>query len=259
MNTSASEIKVVTSAFIIIGNEILSGRTRDVNLSYLATELVKIGIRLDEVRVVQDDQLVIANTVKALRAEYDYVFTSGGIGPTHDDITCESIALSFGLDVHHHPEALKRMKAHAEKRGVELNEARMRMARTPLGASLIANPISAAPGFTIENVHVMAGVPSVFQAMVAELLPTLRTGTKIYSRTVVSNLGEGTVAKGLEKIQNKYPSIDIGSYPFFKEGVYGTSLVLRGTELNDLEVASKDIFNLIIEYGGNPSYGDESQ
>ena len=123
MNTSASEIKVVTSAFIIIGNEILSGRTRDVNLSYLATELVKIGIRLDEVRVVQDDQLVIANTVKALRAEYDYVFTSGGIGPTHDDITCESIALSFGLDVHHHPEALERMKAHAEKRGVEMNEA----------------------------------------------------------------------------------------------------------------------------------------
>ena len=160
--------------------------------------------------------------------------------------------------MHHHPEALARMEAHAEKRGVVLNEARMRMARTPLGASLITNPISAAPGFTIENVHVMAGVPSVFQAMVAELLPTLRTGTKIYSRTVVSNLGEGTVAKGLEKIQNKYPSIDIGSYPFFKEGVYGTSLVLRGVELNDLEIASKDIFNLIIEYGGNPSYGDEN-
>ena len=258
MNTSISEIKTVTAAFVIIGNEILSGRTKDVNLSYLATVLVQVGIRLDEVRVIRDDQSTIANTVKTLRSEYDYVFTSGGIGPTHDDITCDSIALSFELDVHHHPEALKRMKAHAKKRGVELNEARLRMARTPLGASLINNPISAAPGFTIENVHVMAGVPSVFQAMVNELLPTLRRGTKIYSRTVISNLGEGTVANGLEKIQSKYPTIDIGSYPFFKNGIYGTSLVLRGAQVNDLEVAAKDIFNLIKECGGHPTDGDEN-
>ena len=258
MDTSISEIKIVTAAFIIIGNEILSGRTKDVNLSYLATALVQVGIRLDEVRVIRDDQSTIANTVKTLRSEYDYVFTSGGIGPTHDDITCDSIALSFELDVHHHPEALKRMKAHAKKRGVELNEARLRMARTPLGASLINNPISAAPGFTIENVHVMAGVPSVFQAMVNELLPTLRRGTKIHSRTVISNLGEGTVANGLEKIQSKYPTIDIGSYPFFKNGIYGTSLVLRGAQVNDLEVAAKDIFNLIKEYGGHPTDGDEN-
>lgn len=258
MNTSISEIKTVTAAFVIIGNEILSGRTKDVNLSYLATALVQVGIRLDEVRVIRDDQSTIANTVKTLRSEYDYVFTSGGIGPTHDDITCDSIALSFELDVHHHPEALKRMKAHAKKRGVELNEARLRMARTPLGASLINNPISAAPGFTIENVHVMAGVPSVFQAMVNELLPTLRRGTKIYSRTVISNLGEGTVANGLEKIQSKYPTIDIGSYPFFKNGIYGTSLVLRGAQVNDLDVAAKDIFNLIKEYGGHPTDGDEN-
>ena len=258
MNTSISEIKTVTAAFVIIGNEILSGRTKDVNLSYLATALVQVGIRLDEVRVIRDDQSTIANTVKTLRSEYDYVFTSGGIGPTHDDITCDSIALSFELDVHHHPEALKRMKAHAKKRGVELNEARLRMARTPLGASLINNPISAAPGFTIENVHVMAGVPSVFQAMVNELLPTLRTGTKIYSRTVISNLGEGTVANGLEKIQSNYPTIDIGSYPFFKNGIYGTSLVLRGAQVNDLEVAAKDIFNLIKECGGHPTDGDDN-
>ena len=233
-------------------------RDRDVNLSYLATALVQVGIRLDEVRVIRDDQSTIANTVKTLRSEYDYVFTSGGIGPTHDDITCDSIALSFELDVHHHPEALKRMKAHAKKRGVELNEARLRMARTPLGASLINNPISAAPGFTIENVHVMAGVPSVFQAMVNELLPTLRRGTKIHSRTVISNLGEGTVANGLEKIQSKYPTIDIGSYPFFKNGIYGTSLVLRGAQDNDLEVAAEDIFNLIKECGGHPTDGDEN-
>ena len=258
MNTSISEIKTVTAAFVIIGNEILSGRTKDVNLSYLATALVQVGIRLDEVRVIRDDQSTIANTVKTLRSEYDYVFTSGGIGPTHDDITCDSIALSFELDVHHHPEALKRMKAHAKKRGVELNEARLRMARTPLGASLINNPISAAPGFTIENVHVMAGVPSVFQAMVNELLPTLRRGTKIYSRTVISNLGEGTVANGLEKIQSKYPTIDIGSYPFFKNGIYGTSLVLRGAQVSDLEVAAEDIFNLIKECGGHPTDGDEN-
>ena len=180
MASDDNTINIVTAAFVIIGNEILSGRTKDANLSFLASELSNIGIRLEEVRIIKDDHVTIAETVKIIRKQYDYVFTSGGIGPTHDDITCDSIAQSFNLEVYHHPDAVQRMSDHARKRNVELNEARMRMARTPKGATLILNPISAAPGFTVENVHVMAGVPSVFQAMVKELLPTLKTGTKVH-------------------------------------------------------------------------------
>ena len=157
MASDDNTINIVTAAFVIIGNEILSGRTKDANLSFLASELSNIGIRLEEVRIIKDDHLIIAETVRIIRKQYDYVFTSGGIGPTHDDITCDSIAQSFNLEVYHHPDAVQRMSAHARKRDVELNEARMRMARTPKGATLILNPISAAPGFTVENVHVMAG------------------------------------------------------------------------------------------------------
>lgn len=257
MNSSLSSFQVVTSAFVIIGNEILSGRTKDVNLSYLAAELVDAGIQLEEVRVIQDNHDVIAKTIQSLKKKYDYVFTSGGIGPTHDDITCDSVAQSFGLGVHHHPEALKRMQAHAEKRGVELNEARLRMARTPVGAVLILNPISAAPGFSVENVHVMAGVPSVFQAMVKELIPTLRKGTKIHSKTIISNLGEGTIAGDLEVVQKEYPNVDIGSYPFFRAGSYGTSLVMRGPSVEELSNVAKEIRNLVTDHGGEPVDGEE--
>ncbi|MBH67051.1 MAG: competence/damage-inducible protein A [Rhodospirillaceae bacterium] len=252
MNSNLSATNIVTSAFVIIGNEILSGRTKDVNLAYLAKELVITGIRLEEVRVIQDDRHVIADTIRVLRKKYDYIFTSGGIGPTHDDITCESVAQSFGLEVEYHPDALERMKVHAKERGVQLNEARLRMARTPVGATLILNPVSAAPGFTVENVHVMAGVPAVFQAMVNELLPTLRAGTRIHSKTVVCNLGEGTVARGLEEIQKNHPTIDIGSYPFFRDGIYGTSLVLRGPSIVALETVAEAIRHLIKNHGGNP-------
>lgn len=244
---------IVTAAFIIIGNEILSGRTKDANLGFIADRLVEAGIRLREVRVIRDDEDVIANTVRELRGQYDHVFTSGGIGPTHDDITCDSVAKSFGLAVHHHPDAVRSMTAQAARRGVEMNEARMRMARTPVGASLIVNQISAAPGFTVENVHVMAGVPSVFQSMVSELMPTLKGGAKVHSMSVTSNLGEGTVATGLGEIQDRYPDLDIGSYPYFRNGTHGTTLVLRGTDVARLEPAAEEVRQLIRGQGGEPT------
>jgi molybdenum cofactor synthesis domain-containing protein len=256
--TATASAEIVTAAFIIIGDEILSGRTKDANLGFIADELVEAGIRLKEVRVISDDEDEIVDTVRALRGKYDYVFTSGGIGPTHDDITCDSVAKSFDLGVSHHPDAVKRMTAHAGNVGVDLNEARMRMARTPDGATLILNPVSAAPGFTVENVHVMAGVPRIFQAMVKELLPALRSGAKVHSMAVISNLGEGKVATGLGEIQARYPDIAIGSYPYFRAGTYGTTLVLRGTDVARLEPASEEVRQLIRDLGGEPTDVEDS-
>jgi molybdenum cofactor synthesis domain-containing protein len=245
--------EIVTAGFIIIGDEILSGRTKDANLGFIADELVEAGIRLKEVRVISDDEDEIVDTVRALSGKFDYVFTSGGIGPTHDDITCDSVAKAFDLEVSHHPDAVKRMTAHAGNVGVDLNEARMRMARTPDGASLILNPVSAAPGFTVGNVHVMAGVPRIFQAMVKELLPTLKGGAKVHSLAVSSNLGEGRVATGLGEIQARYPDINIGSYPYFRAGNYGTTLVLRGTDIERLRPAAAEVRQLIRDQGGEPT------
>jgi molybdenum cofactor synthesis domain-containing protein len=253
MNESQPAPEIVTAAFIIIGDEILSGRTKDANLGFIADELVEAAIRLKEVRVISDEEDEIVDTVRALRGKYDYVFTSGGIGPTHDDITCDSIAKSFNVGVSHHPDAVKRMRAHAGDVGVDLNEARMRMARTPDGASLILNPISAAPGFTVENVHVMAGVPRIFQAMVKELLPTLKSGAKVHSVAVSSNLGEGRVATGLGEIQARYPDVTIGSYPYFRAGSYGATLVLRGTDVERLKPAAEEVRQLIRDLGGEPT------
>jgi molybdenum cofactor synthesis domain-containing protein len=248
-----SSPEIVTAAFIIIGDEILSGRTKDANLGFIADELVEAGIRLKEVRVISDDEDEIVDTVRGLSGRYDYVFTSGGIGPTHDDITCDSVAKAFNLGVSHHPDAVKRMTAHAGNVGVDLNEARMRMARTPDGASLILNPVSAAPGFTVGNVHVMAGVPRIFQAMVKELLPTLKGGDKVLSLAVSSNLGEGKVATGLGEIQARYPEVTIGSYPYFRAGSYGTTLVLRGTDMERIKPAAEEVRQLIRDQGGEPT------
>jgi molybdenum cofactor synthesis domain-containing protein len=250
---TSSAPEIVTAAFIIIGDEILSGRTKDANLGFIADELVEAGIRLKEVRVISDDEDEIVEAITALRGRYDYVFTSGGIGPTHDDITCDSVAKAFDVGVSHHPDAVKRMRAHAGDVGVDLNEARMRMARTPEGASLILNPVSAAPGFTVENVHVMAGVPRIFQAMVKELLPTLKSGAKVHSVAVSSNLGEGRVATGLGEIQARYPDVTIGSYPYFRAGSYGTTLVLRGTDVERLKPAAEEVRQLIRDQGGEPT------
>jgi molybdenum cofactor synthesis domain-containing protein len=244
--------EIVTAAFIIIGDEILSGRTKDANLGFIADELVEAGIRLKEVRVISDDEDEIVTTVRALSVKFDYVFTSGGIGPTHDDITCDSVAKAFDVAVSHHPDAVKRMRAHASNVGVDLNEARMRMARTPDGAKLILNPVSAAPGFIIGNVHVMAGVPRVFQAMVKELLPTLKGGDKVLSVAISSNLGEGKLATSLGEIQVRYPDVTIGSYPYFRAGNYGTTLVLRGTDMDRINLAAKEVRQLIRDQGGEP-------
>ena len=232
-------VKEVTAAFVIIGNEILSGRTKDANLNYLATFLNERGIQLREVRVIPDITATIVETVNELRAKFDYLFTSGGIGPTHDDITSASIAAAFGTEVYRHPDAEKVLFDQYVPE--DRTPARMKMADVPRGATLIDNPVSKAPGFRIENVFTLAGVPKIFQAMLDELAADLVGGEPVKSVTVTTNLGEGVVAEGLEVIQNDYPDMDIGSYPFFRSGVFGTSLVMRSTSEDDLESAAEKL------------------
>jgi molybdenum cofactor synthesis domain-containing protein len=216
---------------LLIGNELLSGKTQDANLKFLATAMSKLGIRLEEARVIRDDLDTIVANVNECRARYTYVFTTGGIGPTHDDITAEAIAKAFDLELIVDPEAVVRLK-HG---GKELNEARLKMARVPEGASLIENPISAAPGFRMENVFVLAGVPPIAHAMFASLEPMLRHGDAIHSRSIDVLLREGDFALELEAIARAHPEVEIGSYPFARDGRYGASLVVRGTDLSAVE------------------------
>ncbi len=247
-----SEAKTVTAALVIIGNEILSGRTQDANLAYIAGALGEIGVRLMEVRVVPDVEDEIVDAVNTLRVKYDYLFTTGGIGPTHDDITAECVAKAFGLPLIQHPEARRRLVERYEQTGMELNEARLRMANTPEGAELIDNPISTAPGFKVENVYVMAGVPIIAQAMIDGVKQTLAGGDPVHSRTLVCSIGEGNMAEGLGNIQDSYPAIDIGSYPYYRRGKYGTSIVLRHTDEALLEVASEEVAALMRSFGDEP-------
>lgn len=226
-----------TAAMLVIGDEILSGRTRDANMHHLAGQLTAHGIDLTEVRVVSDDQPAIVRALNALRADYAHVFTSGGIGPTHDDITADAIGAAFGVHVDVRDDARALLQAHYDRQGSELNAARLRMARIPDGATLIENPVSVAPGFTLENVHVMAGVPSVFQAMVQSVLPTLTGGQPLVSRTLRMMRGEGDLAGPLGEVAAQYPDISFGSYPFQKDGVYGANLVLRGPDEAALDAA----------------------
>lgn len=218
-----------TAAMLVIGDEILSGRTRDANMYFLAGELTKHGIDLKEVRVVSDDPDAIVSAVQALAKAHDQVFTSGGIGPTHDDITADCIARAFAVHIDVRADARALLQAHYEKTGLELNEARLRMARIPDGASLIDNPVSTAPGFTIENVHVMAGVPNIFQAMVASVLPTLIGGAPLLSQTLRVNRGEGDIAEILTAAAQQFEDLSIGCYPFQVNGAYGANVVVRGT------------------------------
>ncbi len=220
----------VTAAMIVIGDEILSGRTKDKNIGFVADYLTELGIDLEEVRIVSDHQDRIIEAVNSLRARYDYVFTSGGIGPTHDDITADAISAAFGLPCTHHPEAMALMQAAYSKRGLEFTQSRKRMARTPEGATLIANPVSTAPGFRVENVHVMAGVPKIMQAMMDSIAPTLKGGAKIHSRTVDCPLGEGDIGAPLTAIQEAQPQTMIGSYPRFENGAYSTQIVVRSRD-----------------------------
>lgn len=240
----------VKAALLIIGNEILSGRTKDANLAYIGERLNALGIRLAEVRVVADDEPEIVEAVNALRARYRYIFTTGGIGPTHDDITAECVAKAFKVPLIDNPEARALLEAHYEPG--QLNAARLRMARTPAGAELIENPVSTAPGFRVENVYVMAGVPRIMQAMFESLAPSLVGGKPLLSRSVVCDLPEGRVAEGLEKIQKEFSDVQIGSYPSFRAGNYGTNLVLRHADNEHLALAAAAVFKLVAELGGHP-------
>ena len=220
-----------TAAMMVIGDEILSGRTRDANMYHLAGQLTEAGIDLREVRVISDDRGAIIAAVQALSAAYDHVFTSGGIGPTHDDITADCIAAAFNKHIDVRDDARGILERHYANSGTELNAARLRMARIPEGADLIDNPVSAAPGFTLENVHVMAGVPSVFQAMVESLLPTLTGGAPLVSETLRIDRGEGDIAGPLGALAAEYPMLSMGSYPFQKKsGKYGSNVVIRGAD-----------------------------
>jgi molybdenum cofactor synthesis domain-containing protein len=245
-----SEREAVTACVVIIGNEILSGRTQDVNLKYLGERLNGIGIRLREARVIPDVPEVIVETVNEVRARHDYVFTTGGIGPTHDDITSECVARAFGVPLIRNPEALAILEAHYEP-GM-LNEARLRMANTPEGASLLRNPVSAAPGFRIGNVFVMAGVPSIMQAMFDGIAHQLAGGPPMLSRTVVAHLPEGAIAAALGALQERFPALEIGSYPFFRQGRFGTSLVLRGTGADALAAAVAELKIVVRSLGAEP-------
>lgn len=226
-----------TAAMLVIGDEILSGRTRDSNMYHLAGELTRHGIRLMEARVVADDHGTIVAAVNALRQAYDHVFTSGGIGPTHDDITADAIAAAFGVAVSHRADAMALLAAHYDRAGLEFNDARKRMARIPDGAALIDNPVSTAPGFTIGNVHVMAGVPNIFQAMVASVMPTLTGGEPLLSQSLRVNRGEGEVAGPFGALAAEFPDLSMGSYPFIQNGAHGTNLVIRGTDSGQIAAA----------------------
>jgi len=217
-----------SAAMLVIGDEILSGRTRDSNMHHLAGALTRAGIDLREVRVVSDDHAAIVAAVRALSAAYDNVFTSGGIGPTHDDITAEAVAAAFDTPISVRDDARALLEAHYKRSGGQINEARLRMARIPDGADLIDNPVSIAPGFTIENVHVMAGVPAVFEAMVASVLPTLTGGAPLLSQSLRIERGEGEIAGPLSDLAKKYSDLSIGSYPYVKDGVFGANIVIRG-------------------------------
>lgn len=230
-----------TAAILIIGDEILSGRTRDANMHYLAGQLTEKGIKLCEVRVITDEHDRIKHTVAELSKAYTHLFTSGGIGPTHDDITAEAIADAFDDPIDIRDDAREILRAHYDRSGLELTAARLRMARIPDSASLIENPVSAAPGFTLGNVHVMAGVPSVFQAMVASLLPQLTGGAPMLSESLRVILPESEIAEPLGAIAAKYPELSFGSYPFIRKGVFGANIVARGT---DPETLAKGVSNL---------------
>jgi molybdenum cofactor synthesis domain-containing protein len=242
----------VTACVIIIGNEILSGRTQDTNLAWLGKELTALGIRLAEARVIPDVPAVIVDTVNACRAAHDYVFTTGGIGPTHDDITAECVARAFGVPLLQNPEALRRLQAHYANSDIELNEARLRMANAPEGATLIDNPVSTAPGFQIGNVFVMAGVPRIMQAMFEGLRHRLVGGAPLLSRTIGCTLPEGAVAKDLGAVQAEMPGVEIGSYPYYSRSRFGTNLVVRSTDPALLDRAVDRVCAAVRRLGGEP-------
>jgi len=240
---------IVTAALLVIGDEILSGRTCDRNINYIAGHLTRVGIRLQEVRVVGDDEAAIIAAVNELRARYTYLFTTGGIGPTHDDITADSIAKALGVAIDIDRRALALLQAYFEKRGVEPTAARLRMARIPHGAKLIRNAISVAPGFMVANVIVLAGVPEVMQVMLDDVTPLLETGSKLQTATIKLARAEGEVADIFAAHQKTFPDVSMGSYPSFSEGRVSTQLVLRSTDSARL-AAARESLELKLKSGG---------
>ena len=232
-----------SAAFVIIGNEILSGRTQDVNLAFLGRRLAEAGVSLDEARVVADETSAIVNAVNELRARHRYVFTSGGIGPTHDDITTASIAAAFGVAVIRHPDAVARLRRYYLTD--DLSDARLRMADVPQGATLIDNPVSAAPGYRLDNVYVFAGVPRILQAMFETIVGELAGGPPIRAAQVAALIRESTIAAALEEVQHRHDRVAIGSYPFQRAGVIGTTLVVRSADAAALDAAFRDVQALV--------------
>ncbi len=234
-----------TACVLLIGNEILSGKTQDANLKFLGAELGKLGIKLVEARVIRDEHDMIIEHINECRAKYDYVFTTGGIGPTHDDITTESVARAFGVPLQVNDEAVDRLK-----RGTaELNAARLKMATVPAGASLIDNSISNAPGFKMDNVFVLAGIPSIARAMFAAAIAQLNVGSPIHSASIDVFAREGDIAEPLEHIANAHPDVEIGSYPFARDGRFGANLVVRGTQRELVEQVLDEIVAASVKMG----------
>jgi molybdenum cofactor synthesis domain-containing protein len=242
--TAAPNEAIVTAAVLVIGDEILSGRTKDKNIGYIAEYLTGIGIDLKEVRVVPDEEAAIVEAVNALRHRFTYVFTTGGIGPTHDDITAECVAKAFGVPIGYDPRAVAIMRERFAEH--ELNEARMRMTRIPEGAELVNNRVSRAPGFWLGNVIVMAGIPTVMQAMLDDVAPKLKTGTKVLSETIRADAREGDIGTPLGEIANAYPGVTIGSYPFFDE-LRGpnANIVLRARDPDMLADAKRAVESML--------------
>ena len=247
MSLPASASPVVTASILAIGDELLSGRTRDKNIGHLASVLTAAGIDLKEVRIVADDEEAIVEALNALRHRTDYVFTSGGIGPTHDDITADAVAKAFGLPCEHDAEAMRLLGDMYAARGMEFTEARQRMARMPRGARHIPNPVSTAPGFIVENVHVMAGVPQVFVAMVEAVVPTLRTGAAMVSRSVASPFGEGDIGTALGAVQAAHKDTSIGSYPKYDGKAFSTEIVIRARDAAACDAAASAVEAMIEE------------
>ena len=235
-----------SAAILVIGDEILSGRTRDSNLHYLSCELTKIGIDLQEARMVQDEASGIVDAVKWLSSKYDYLFTSGGIGPTHDDITADCIAEAFGAEINVREDAFKLLQKYYLSQNIDFNNSRQRMARIPNDAKLIENPISVAPGFQLENVFVMAGVPNIFQSMVQSILPSLKSGKPLLSKSVKIPRGEGEIAANLKKIASNHKNVSIGSYPYNNQGKFGTNIIVRGTNSDELDVVAKILMSTLL-------------
>ena len=244
----------VTACALIIGNEILSGRTQDTNLNHLAVTLGGWGIQLREARVIPDVEAEIVAAVNECRRRFNYVFTTGGIGPTHDDITAECIAKAFAVPLVVNAEIAERIQRRPAP--PEVMESRLRMARIPQGAELVENSTGGPPGFRVENVIVMAGIPAVMRAMLATLEGQLDAGPVIHSRSVTAYLGESEIARGLGEVQARYPDIDLGSYPFFRDDRYGASLVMRGADPGRLEAMLEEVSQLIVEAGAEPHRAD---